>query len=249
MGQKIKLFDTNIDNLSVKETIDFVKKTIADKKQIHEQGVNAYKIVAMQSDAGLRKSVQQADLIQADGQAVIWASKILGRPLKERIAGIDLMQDLVEMAHENNYKIFFFGAREEVVKKVVENYSKKYDANLIAGYRNGYFNKDDEAKIARQISDSQAQLLFVGISSPMQEFFLDHYRNMFPNVYFMMGVGGSFDVISGKVKRAPKWMQKSGLEWFFRFLQEPGRMWKRYLVTNSKFIWLVVKKRISGCNS
>ena len=249
MEQKIKLFDTFIDNLSVKESIAFVKKTIKNKVQIHEQGVNAYKIVAMQSDVDLRKSVQQADLIQADGQAVIWASKILKKPLKERIAGIDLMQDLVKMAFKNNYKIFFFGAREEVVKTVVETYTKKYNADLIAGYRNGYFNKDDESKIARQIADSQAQLLFVGISSPTQEFFLDHYRNMFPNVYFMMGVGGSFDVIAGKVKRAPRWMQKSGLEWFYRFLQEPGRMWKRYLVTNSKFIWMVFKKRITGCKS
>ncbi|WP_245738135.1 WecB/TagA/CpsF family glycosyltransferase [Hyunsoonleella jejuensis] len=224
----------------MEETLSIVDKTIAEGKQLHHVVVNAGKMVAMQKDLKLRQSVNESDLINADGQAVIWASKILNKPLKERVAGIDLMIRLVELAHTNNYKIFFFGAKEEIVKKVVETYSNKYSSNIIAGYRNGYFNKNEEENIAKEIANSGANILFVAISSPTKENFLYENRAILKKVNFVMGVGGSFDVIAGKVKRAPIWMQKIGLEWFYRFLQEPRRMWKRYLIGNSKFIKLVL---------
>ncbi|SEP81828.1 N-acetylglucosaminyldiphosphoundecaprenol N-acetyl-beta-D-mannosaminyltransferase [Hyunsoonleella jejuensis] len=237
---KISILNTSIHNLTMEETLSIVDKTIAEGKQLHHVVVNAGKMVAMQKDLKLRQSVNESDLINADGQAVIWASKILNKPLKERVAGIDLMIRLVELAHTNNYKIFFFGAKEEIVKKVVETYSNKYSSNIIAGYRNGYFNKNEEENIAKEIANSGANILFVAISSPTKENFLYENRAILKKVNFVMGVGGSFDVIAGKVKRAPIWMQKIGLEWFYRFLQEPRRMWKRYLIGNSKFIKLVL---------
>jgi N-acetylglucosaminyldiphosphoundecaprenol N-acetyl-beta-D-mannosaminyltransferase len=153
------------------------------------------------------------------------------------------MEALVELAYQNQYKIFFFGAKEEVVKTVVDRYSNDYSPKIIAGYRNGYFKKDEEQDIAKQISDSGANILFVAISSPTKENFLYENKKLLNKVNFIMGVGGSFDVVSGKVKRAPVWMQNSGLEWFYRFAQEPKRMWKRYLVGNSKFIALVLKEK------
>ncbi len=225
------------------ETLQLIEGAINNNKQIHHVVVNAGKIVDMQTDLQLRKSVNESDLINADGQAVVWASKLLGKPLKERVAGIDLMINLVQLAHEKNYKIFFFGAKEEVVKKVVETYSNKFSPNIVAGYRNGYFKKDEEHNIAKQISDSGANILFVAISSPTKEHFLYENKSLLQNVNFVMGVGGSFDVVAGKVRRAPLWMQKSGLEWFYRFLQEPKRMWKRYLVGNTKFLLLVFKEK------
>lgn len=237
------LLNTYIDNLNMQETIVKVQHAIVNEQQIHHVVVNAGKIVAMQEDLQLRKSVNESNLINADGQAVVWASKILGKPLKERVAGIDLMINLVKIAHEKEYKIFFFGAKEEVVKEVVSTYSEKYSDKIIAGYRNGYFKKEDEKEIAKQISDSGANMLFVAISSPIKENFLFDNRELLKNVNFIMGVGGSFDVVAGKVKRAPLWMQKSGLEWFYRLIQEPKRMWKRYLVGNSKFILLVLKEK------
>tara|TARA_R110002049_G_scaffold293010_2_gene477813 strand:- start:3588 stop:4319 length:732 start_codon:yes stop_codon:yes gene_type:complete len=239
----IKILNTNIHNLTMKETLAIVEKTIRAKEQLHHVVVNAGKIVAMQSDLQLRQSVNECDLINADGQAVVWASRILGKPLKERVAGIDLMENLVELSHSNDYKIFFLGAKEEVVKTVIEKYTKKYSENIIAGYRNGYFNKGEEINIAKHISDSGANILFVAISSPTKENFLYENKKLLKNVNFIMGVGGSFDVVAGKVKRAPLWMQNSGLEWFYRFVQEPKRMWKRYLVGNSKFIYLVFKEK------
>ena len=245
----IKMLNTRIHNLSMDETLSLIDKAIQNNEQIHHVVVNAGKIVAMQSDENLRKDVNSADLINADGQAVVWASKFLGKPLKERVAGIDLMQNLVKLAAEKGYKIFFFGAKEDIVKKVVDIYAKKYGKEIIAGYRNGYFSKSDEPQIARKIGESGAQILFVAISSPTKERFLNAYKNQLKNVNFIMGVGGSFDVVAGKVKRAPVWMQKAGLEWFYRLIQEPKRMWKRYLVGNTKFIGLVLKEKFMPGNT
>ncbi|MFL0352899.1 WecB/TagA/CpsF family glycosyltransferase [Xanthomarina sp. GH4-25] len=242
---KIKILNTTIHNLSMQETLQDIERVIESKKQLHHVVVNAGKIVAMQDDLQLRKSVNESNLINADGQAVVWASKILGKPLKERVAGIDLMVNLVELAAKNNYKIFFLGAKEEVVKTVVNVYTDQYSSNIIAGYRNGYFKKDEEQEIAKQISNSGANILFVAISSPTKENFLYENKTLLKGVNFVMGVGGSFDVVSGKVKRAPIWMQNCGLEWFYRFVQEPKRMWKRYLVGNTKFILLVIKERFT----
>lgn len=239
------ILNTSIDNLSMQETLDAVSQSIENRQQIHHVVVNAGKIVAMKKDPDLRKSVNESDIINADGQAVVWASRFLRNPLKERVAGIDLMANLVEMAHRKNYRIFLFGAREEIVKSVVDLYSEKYSPGLIAGYRNGYFKKEEEDAIAKEIAESGAQMLFVAISSPTKENFLYKHRNTLKDIYFIMGVGGSFDVFAGKTKRAPKWMQKIGMEWFYRFLQEPKRMWKRYLIGNSKFIYLVLKEKLT----
>ncbi len=245
MTDRIHILNTTIDNLSMQETLALVEEKIKACEQLHHVVVNAGKIVAMQKDMELRHSVEQSHIINADGQAVVWASRFLGKPLKERVAGIDLMASLVEMAHKNHNKIFLFGAKEEVVKNVVEKYSEIYSPDIIAGYRNGYFSPSEEEEIAREIANSGTQMLFVAISSPIKENFLYKYRDILKNVNLIMGVGGSFDVVAGKTKRAPTWMQKAGLEWFYRFAQEPRRMWKRYLVGNSKFIFFVLKERFS----
>ena len=242
---RIEILNTTIHDLTMKETLQEVDKTIEHGEQLHHVVVNAGKIVAMQHDLQLRKSVNESDLINADGQAVVWASRVLGKPLKERVAGIDLMVNLVRLAAEKKYKIFFFGAKEEVVSEVVQKYSKQYSPEIIAGYRNGYFKKEEERNIAKEISNSGANILFVAITSPTKENFLYENKKLLDKVNFVMGVGGSFDVVAGKVKRAPVWMQNFGLEWFYRFIQEPKRMWKRYLIGNSKFIALVLKEKFT----
>lgn len=241
MEEPVYLLGTPVHNLTMQETLALIEDTIDRKEHIHHTVVNAGKIVAMHENPELRESVINADLINADGQAVVWASRILGKPLKERVAGIDLMENLVALAHRKRYKVFFFGAKEEIVKKVVEQYSQKFNSSIIAGYRNGYFRKEEEDVIARQIADSGAQILFVAITSPKKENFLYQNRSVLQPVNFIMGVGGSFDVVAGFVKRAPHWMQKTGLEWLYRVYQEPGRMFKRYLVGNTKFIKLLLR--------
>lgn len=240
------MLNTQIHNLDMEQTVSLVEDAIENRQQIHHVAVNAGKIVKMQNDLQLRESVNNSDLINADGQAVIWASKFLNQPLKERVAGIDLMEKLVKLANQKQYRIFLFGAKEEVVSEVANRYTQTYGEGIIAGYRNGYFNKDQEAEIAQAIADSGAHILFVAITSPIKENFLYQNRKALASVNLIMGVGGSFDVVAGVTKRAPMWMQKAGLEWFYRFLQEPRRMWKRYLVGNTKFIWLVLREKFSS---
>ncbi|MCK4441295.1 MAG: WecB/TagA/CpsF family glycosyltransferase [Sulfurovaceae bacterium] len=245
MKNRINILNCPIDNMTMEETIDIIDKSIQNKINLHHSVVNVAKLIYMQKDKELYYSIINSNIINADGQAVVWASRFLGKDLPERVTGIDLMQNLVKLAYKKKYKIFFFGAKEEIVKSVVDKYSKIYSYEIIAGYRNGYFKKNEEENIAKEIANSKADILFVAISSPKKEIFLNRYRNII-NISFIMGVGGSFDVIAGKVKRAPLWMQKYGLEWFYRFLQEPRRMWKRYLVTNSLFIYLILKNKFKN---
>jgi N-acetylglucosaminyldiphosphoundecaprenol N-acetyl-beta-D-mannosaminyltransferase len=241
MKKRIYILGTPIDNVTMSETVSRVSNAIANNQHILHTVVNAGKIVLMHENAELRNSVISADLINVDGQAVIWASKLLGHPLKERVTGIDLMERLVELAAQKKFRLFFLGAKEEVVAKLVNNYEMKYGKEIIAGYRNGYFKIEEEKQIAEQIARSQANILFVAISSPTKENFLYNNREILKNVNFIMGVGGSFDVLAGYVKRAPVWLQKTGLEWSFRVYQEPRRMFRRYLVGNTKFILLILK--------
>ena len=241
MNKKINFLNIPIDAITMQETLERVERAIVANKQIHHTVVNAGKVVLMQTDKELKESVIGADIINADGKAVVWAANFLGKKIPERVAGIDLMEELVQRSFEKGYRSFFFGAKEEVVTKLVDIYKKQYSNDIIAGYRNGYYDKSQEENIANKIADSGSSILFVAMTSPKKEIFLNTYKKQLQNINFIMGVGGSFDVIAGKIKRAPIWMQDLGLEWFYRFLQEPRRMWKRYLVGNSKFIWLVFK--------
>lgn len=241
--KRIELCNIPVDALTMQQTLEIVHQAIAEKKPIHHVVVNAAKIVNAQKDEALRNSIVNCDIINADGQAVVWASSILNKPVPERVAGIDLMENLVASAPEKGYKIFFFGAKEEVLKDVIDKYSNLYGPGIIAGYRNGYYTKEEETSIAKQIADSNADILLVAISSPKKEIFLESYKHVIKTP-FIMGVGGSFDVVSGLVKRAPVWMRKFGLEWLYRTLQEPRRMWRRYFYTNSAFIYLVTKEKL-----
>jgi len=246
MKNKVSFLGIPVDAITMQETLNIIDKALICKIQLHHTVINAGKVVSMQDDTGLMKSVIEADLINADGQSIVWAAKLLGVMIPERVAGIDLMEQLIEKSYKENYKCFFFGAEDKVVKEVVRKYSLKYSKNIIAGFRNGFYEKNDEKNIVNQIVKSKANILFVAITSPKKEIFLNKYKDELKNISFIMGVGGSFDVISGKTKRAPIFMQKIGLEWFYRFLQEPQRMWKRYLFGNIKFMFLVVRNIVKG---
>jgi len=241
-GLRIKILQTPIDALTMEETLEIIDRAIVDRRLVRHACVNAAVLVAMLKDPQLQKSVVSCDIINADGKSVVWASWFLGKPLPERVAGPDLMHEVVKLAFHKGYRIFLLGAREEVVNKVASEYSSRFSDKIIAGYHHGYFGQDDEEDIVNQIAASQAQILFVAMTSPKKELFLEKYEKQL-NVPFIMGVGGSFDIVAGIIKRAPMWMQKSGLEWLYRLLQEPRRMWKRYLVTNSLFIYYVLREK------
>jgi N-acetylglucosaminyldiphosphoundecaprenol N-acetyl-beta-D-mannosaminyltransferase len=233
-----------VASVTMQQTVQAIEQCIQNDEHIQHVVINAWKVVAMQKDKKLYDSVVNCDLINADGQSIVWAARLLGKHLPERVAGIDLMENLIALAHRKGYKCFFFGAREEIVRRIAAIYAEKYSPEIIAGYHNGYYTQDEESAIARQISESGAHILFVAISSPKKEIFINTHKEILNKVNFTMGVGGSFDVVAGITKRAPRWMQKTGMEWFFRFIQEPGRMWRRYLTGNYQFIKLVFKTRL-----
>jgi len=231
----VKLFDCEVAALNMEETIEEIEHRIERREKTQHVVINAGKVVLMEKDEKLKEIIKTCPIINADGQSIVWASKLKGTPVPERVAGIDLMENLIKLSARKGYKIYFFGAKEEVVKKVVEVYKEKYPNLNIAGYRNGYFTDADMPSIIEDMKNSKADILFVAFSSPKKEYWLAKYMDAI-DIPFCMGVGGSFDVIAGRTKRAPLWMQKSGLEWYYRFQQEPRRMFKRYLVGNIKFI-------------
>lgn len=243
MSARIKLMDCPVDNFDMQETIAEAEKYILNRKQCQHVVVNVAKFVSMQKDKELNRIISKCDIINADGMPLVWASKILGSPLPCRVAGVDLFQKLVQLCALKRYRPYFFGAKPWVVEKVAKTFQEKYPNLEIAGFRNGYFTHKEAESIAQEIRDSRADMLFVGFSSPMKEAFLDKWMPLM-RVPFCMGVGGSFDIVAGKTIRAPVWMQNMGMEWFYRILQEPKRMWKRYAKTNPVFIRMVLRELV-----
>ncbi|WP_088810294.1 MULTISPECIES: WecB/TagA/CpsF family glycosyltransferase [Listeria] len=236
------LLGSYVDALTMQETLDKIEEIVHEKRPVQHVVINASKINLMAENSELAKIINDSPLINADGQSIVWAANFLGKHIPERVTGIDLFEKLVEKSAEKGYRVFYFGATEEVVQNVVRIHQEKFPALQIAGCRNGYFDDAESEQIALDIQKSQADIVFVAFSSPKKEFWIrEHIDTM--KAPFVMGVGGSFDVISGLTKRAPEWMQKTGLEWFYRFAQEPRRMFKRYFVGNLSFMKKVLKER------
>jgi N-acetylglucosaminyldiphosphoundecaprenol N-acetyl-beta-D-mannosaminyltransferase len=233
--------DCAVDNLTMEETLQTIEGFIASGQPHQHVVVNVDKLVKAARDPELRRVINDCALINADGMPVVWASRLLGRPLKERVAGVDLFEALMQRGAQKGWRIFLLGAREEIVSRVRFLYERKYPGLRIVGHRNGYWKPEEEEGVAQQIADAQADILFVAISSPKKEQFLaQHQARM--KVPFAMGVGGTFDVAAGLVKRAPVWMQRTGLEWFYRFLQEPRRMFRRYFIDDMAFFGMLAKE-------
>ncbi|MFY0761449.1 WecB/TagA/CpsF family glycosyltransferase [Metabacillus dongyingensis] len=240
-NKRVKLLGSYLDCITMDETVKRVIDAVEKKEYLQHVVINAGKINIMQKDNMLTEIVNSCKLINADGQSIVWAGRLLGHKIPERVAGIDLFDELIKVCAIKGYKPYFFGAKEEVVEKVVKHYTSLYPNLDVAGFRNGYFNSDESNKISKEIRDSKADMLFVAFSSPQKEYWInDNFKII--DVPFVMGVGGSFDVIAGVTKRAPKLMQKMGLEWFYRFIQEPKRMFKRYIIGNLYFVLLVFKE-------
>jgi len=169
--------------------------------------------------------------------SVVWALRASGQRVPGRVAGVDLMAHLLAAAGKYGLSVYFLGARREVVNTLVERSRVQYPGLKIAGFRDGYFSSQDHAAIVEEIRSSGTDMLFVGMPSPFKETWVERHRERL-EVPIIMGVGGSFDVLAGFISRAPRWLQSIGMEWSWRLLMEPRKLWKRYLTTNSEFIWL-----------
>ncbi|OXR38633.1 glycosyltransferase [Pseudomonas jessenii] len=230
------------NSISMSESVSYIKNRIKDGTFTQHCVINVAKVVNAQSDLELKESVNSCHIVNIDGMGVVLGARFLGHSVPERVAGVDLFHELLEMSATNQFSVFLLGAKDEVVSTAASKVKALYPGLKVAGYHHGYF-WDDEAALVEKVRASGAQLLFVAITSPMKENFINRWRDQL-GVTFVMGVGGTFDVVAGKVKRAPQWMQNYGLEWLYRVIQEPGRMWKRYLTTNSKFAWLLIKEKL-----
>ena len=244
----VKLFGINIHPLGMLEVLNIVNECIISKQSLHVGMLNAAKVVNMKRNPALGEDVASSNLILADGSAVVLASKILHKKLPERVAGIDLMHAILERGDKLGYRVFCLGASEEISQEIERQINKHYPGVIIAGRQNGYFSDDQQEQVANDIAAANADVLFVAITSPKKEQFMAKWGELM-RVPVVHGVGGSFDVFAGKVKRAPLIWQKLGMEWLYRVLQEPGRLWKRYLITNTLFIGMLIKELVKPIKS
>lgn len=205
--------------------------------------VNAARIIGCRQNPLLLQIATTADLVLNDGMGLIYASRLLGQPLPELLAGPWMMDRLVRHAAERGYSIYFLGAKPEMVTRAVQNFLEKYPSLQIVGYHDGYFSSQEEPEIVRKIKEAHPDILLVGMGSPREELFIyKHAQEM--GVPLCLDLGGAFDVAAGMTKLAPRWMRVAGLEWFYRVIQEPGRLWKRYLTVIPWFVWLVLRQMV-----
>jgi N-acetylglucosaminyldiphosphoundecaprenol N-acetyl-beta-D-mannosaminyltransferase len=237
------LFGIAVDALTMTQAISRCTDAVEHESYLSVGMVNAAKVVAMRKNQRLRDAVGGCGMVLADGQSVVWASRMLGAPLPERVAGIDLFLELLGEAARHAYRVYFLGARPDVLGRMLTEVGRRYPGLIVAGARHGYFRTEEEPHIAAEIRRSGPDLLFVGMSPPRKELFVSQWgEGTRSNV--VHGVGGSFDVLAGLTRRAPVWYQGHGLEWLYRAWQEPVRLGRRYATTNVSFMALVARELI-----
>ena len=216
---------------------------VTDGSTANHASLNAAKVVNAQKDNELQAALWRFDFVTADGQSVVWAAHLLGAPVPERLPGVDLMEAILERAAVRGWRIYLLGAKPKILELATAKLMGRYPKLSIAGSRHGYFSHDEEQAVVNEVRAARADVLFVALGSPEKELFLDRHREKL-GVAFAMGVGGAFDVIAGVRKRAPKALQRMGLEWAFRLVQEPLRLSPRYFMSNALFLGLICKELI-----
>jgi N-acetylglucosaminyldiphosphoundecaprenol N-acetyl-beta-D-mannosaminyltransferase len=240
--KEIHSFNIKIHPLRKIDFIQIIDERIKGNTQLIQSGVNAASIVELKHSADIINAYNNADLINIDGMSMVWALRYLGFEVPERVACPDLAMAIMELAEKNKYSLFLFGAKEANLTAAVENIRIMHPQLHVSGFRNGYYQPEDEESVIQMINSANSDILFLGMPSPQKEFFVEKYRNQL-KVKYILGVGGFFDILSGSIKRAPLWMQNSGMEWFYRLIKEPRRMWRRYLIGNLTFIKLVIQEK------
>ena len=235
---RARVLGCEIDRLDMRAALERCEHHIEARVPAQHMAVNAAKIVAMQDDMDLLRLVNNCELVTADGQAVVWASRLLGDRLPTRVTGIDLMHELLALAERKGYGVYVLGARAEVLEQAVIRIRGQHPELRVVGYRDGYFSEQEEREVVADIRGTRPDLLFVAMPSPRKEHFIGRWR-MDLDIPFCMGVGGSIDVIAGVTRRAPRPVQRLGLEWAYRLAQEPRRLLRRYLVSNWRFVALM----------
>lgn len=240
---RIKLLDCRLDTLTLQETVDEVDRLIQTGEPVQALLVNAHVLLQIRDDAKLSRIAAGCSLVSADGQSLVWAARLLAKPLPERVAGPDLFAALLGLGAKRGYSVYFLGGRPGVAAEAARRAVAAHAGLRIAGVHHGYFDKQDSDAIRELVRLARPEMLFVGMDSPWREYWIaDNVEEL--GVPFAMGIGGALDVSAGVIDRAPMWMQRAGLEWAHRLCQEPRRMWRRYLVGNLRFTALVLSELV-----
>ena len=239
---RIDMLGCPVDVVRLQDAVARVEAYIAEGGLHQGVGVNLDQFLKMHNDPEFRQMIIDADLITADGHPIVWTSWLWGTPLPERVPGIDLFEALLPVSAAKGYRIFLLGAKEESLQGAAAAYKRRYPALNIVGMRNGYFTEEEEPEIIEQINASGADMLFIAISSPKKEEFVERNRAQL-QVAFALGVGGAYDIAAGLTSRAPWWLQRMGIEWVWRLAQEPRRMGPR-VRENFGFLRVIAKETV-----
>lgn len=243
MSKRVEILGVKVDAVTMAQAVERVENLITEKKSSIVATANAEMILNATHDADLKKILNAADLVVPDGAGTVWAAHHLGKEMPERVAGFDLVQELMKIAPARGIKFFLFGAAPGIADKAKLKAETLYPGIKIVGTRNGYFKPNDEPEIISQIKNSGADILLAALGVPKQEKWIFKYKDEL-KIPVSIGVGGTFDVMAGVVKRAPLWMQKARLEWLFRAMLQPSRAGR--LLALPKFVWKVHKQKVNN---
>lgn len=229
-----------VDILTMAEMVGQAEEAMRSRRRLQHVALNVAKLVNMRRDPILAADVAGSDIVTMDGMGIVWGARLLGLPARERVTGIDLCAEVVALCARDGFRPYLLGATAATLAAAAKAMRTKHPALRFAGLRDGYFKPEQEAEVVADIRASGADCLFIGMPTPKKERFLAAHRDHL-NVPFIMGVGGSFDVFAGAVRRAPQAMRTLGLEWLCRVYQEPRRMWWRYARTNTLFAGILAQ--------
>ena len=240
MNERVEILGVKVDAVTMSQAVERVINLIESGKPSMVATANAEMLLNATHDAELKNILNAASLVVPDGAGTVWAARHLGKFMPERVAGFDLVQELMKIAPAHGFKFFLFGAAPGIADKAKLKAETLYPGIKIVGTRNGYFKADDEPDIIAQIKSSRPDILLAALGVPKQEKWLFKHKDEL-KVPVSIGVGGTFDVMAGVVKRAPLWMQKARLEWLFRAMLQPSRAGR--LLALPKFVWKVHKQK------
>ncbi len=234
----VSLYGVPFSKMNMKETVDYLSEAIASRRPHRVVTGNPIMLMVGMDNPSFHRTLATAELVVPDGAGVVWAARYVKEPVKERVAGFDLMHELLREGEHRQWSVFLLGASADIVQTAYANLQKKYPGMRFVGCRDGYFTDREDGEVVAAVRAANPDLLFVARATMNQEPWIEKYQSVL-GVPVVMGVGGSFDVVSGKLKRAPAFFRKMGMEWFYRLIQEPTRF-KRMLVL-PRFALKVIK--------
>lgn len=236
----VSIYGIQFSKLNMQDTVRYLTQRVEQRAATQVITGNPIMVMAGLDSPDFHRVMCGAELVVPDGTGVVWAASHIGEPVAERVPGFDMMHKLLEVGQTRGWRVFLLGSSQEVIERTAKKLEEQFPGVVIAGYRNGFFGPDDDASVIREIRESSPDLLFVARGLDTQEPWIAQYKQEL-SVPVMMGVGGSFDIIAGVLKRAPRIFQKLRLEWFYRLLQQPSRFGRMFVLP--KFVVKVMRDK------